>query len=277
LAQEIIAAEAKVREAPAAATHRWALFQLLCVAQQWTRAIQQLQAFAQLDASQGDAAQLYRELVRAEHVRANVMAGMQEPDFIFEGNPAWMQAMHAALNLTARGHSEEADATRETALDEAPLVVGNSPLGSFDWIGDSDSRLGPICEFIVAGRYRWMSFADLSSWHIERPVSLVDLIWAPGTLTLADGTQLKGFMPARYPAQSTGAPSLGASERDALLLCRRTVWHDVGRTGVIASGCKTWATSAGDYGVFDLADCTFGMDSVAHRLNGEGLVNGAAQ
>ena len=273
-AQAIVAAEAKVREAPSVAAHRWAMFQWLCVTQQWERAIKQLQAFAQLDEPQIRIAHLYRDLVRAECVRGKVMSGAQEPDFVFEGNPAWMHGLHAALGLAARGHLDEADSTRETALDAAPLVPGSGPRVAFEWIGDSDSRLGPVCEFIAAGRYRWISFADISAWRIERPVSLVDLLWTPATLTLVDGTRLNGFMPARYPTQRSDAPALSEDERDALLLGRRTVWHDVGRTGVVASGCKTWTTSAGDFGVFDLAECAFGIDPPAQPPDDIDTANG---
>ncbi|SAK49485.1 virulence protein, SciE type [Caballeronia pedi] len=271
--QAIEAAEAKIRKEPAAAAHRWVLFQWLCITQQWARAIQQLQAFAQLGEQQDRTAHLYRDLVRAERVRGKVMAGAQEPGFVFDGNPAWMHGLHAALGLAARGHIDEADAARETALDAAPLVSGAGSAGSFDWIGDSDTRLGPVCEFVAAGRYRWISLADIAAWRIARPVSLVDLIWAPATLTLADGTPLNGFMPARYPEM----PAQAARERDALLLGRRTVWHDIGRTGVIASGCKTWATSAGDFGVFDLAQCTFGNSTHAHVLDDADAASGAVQ
>ncbi|WP_232477792.1 type VI secretion system accessory protein TagJ [Caballeronia calidae] len=271
--QAIAETEARIRAEPAVAAHRWALFQWLCITQQWDRAIRQLQAFAQLDEAQGKIAHVYRDLVRAERVRAKVMSGAQEPGFVFDDNPAWMHGLHAALGLAASGDLEAADAARESALDAAPLICGASRLGSFDWIGDSDSRLGPVCEFIAAGRYRWLPIADIAAWRITRPGSLVDLIWAPGTLTLVDGTELNGFLPARYP----DTPALEQTEREALLLGRRTVWRDAGRTGVFASGCKTWATSAGDFGVFDLVECTFGDTARAGESARAGAGSGLAQ
>jgi type VI secretion system protein ImpE len=54
-------------------------------------------------------------------------------------------------------------------------------------------------------------------------------------------------------------PLLGdSSEGDAIRLARTTVWHDTGRTGVIALGQKTWTTSTGDTSLFELATCAFG-------------------
>jgi type VI secretion system protein ImpE len=266
-------AEARVRREPAVAAHRWALFQWLCIVCEWERAVQQLQVYAQLDsASSSDSmtprVHAYRDLVRAERARALVMAGQHEPRFVFDDVPVWMRGLHGALGLAAQGELDAADAAREIALDRAPLISGRSEREvstdpadqaaaiEFSWIGDSDSRLGPVCEFVAAGCYRWLAFEDIARWTIARPTTLVDLVWAPCSLTLHDGTLLRGFMPARYP--QVPARESSADERSALLMVRSTVWRENGRTGVIASGAKTWATSAGDFGMFELRDCTFG-------------------
>jgi type VI secretion system protein ImpE len=255
--EQIAEVESSIRVQPAHAAHRWALFQYLCIVRQWTRALQQLQVYGQLEASQTPVVHAYRDLVRAECAREQVMAGLQEPDFVFTDVPSWMRGLHAALGLARRGEVEAADATRETALNLAPLTPGASQtsMHAFSWIGDSDSRLGPVCEFIAAGRYRWLAFDDIARWQVAPPATLADLIWAPCTLDLRDGTVLRGFMPSRYPEHT--ALTCAADERDALLLGRKTVWRDAGRTGVIASGAKTWTTSAGDVGMFELAQCVF--------------------
>ena len=247
--------ERGIRAQPATATHRWALFQVLCVTGQWTRAIQQLQVYAQLSPNRAQAAQAYRDLIRAERRRAKVFAGRERPSFVVEP-PLWVGGLINALRLVADGRVDEADQAREAALDQAPLVNARTSLTRFDWIADSDSRLGPVCEIVTAGHYRWLPFSDIATWQIVWPSNLVDLVWAPCVLTLVDGTAVCGFMPARYPG-SEAAGGDGA-ERDALRLGRKTLWHDSGRTGVIASGQKTWATSAGEFGLFELETCEFG-------------------
>jgi len=247
-------AEASIRSKPAAAELRWMLFQLLCVMGQWERALQQLQVFAQLSPTQARPAQAYRDLIRAERWRAKVVAGRERPGFVFEA-PSWVDGLISALCLAANGEVDAADSAREIALDRAPLVGGHASQARFEWIGDSDSRFAPVCEIVTAGRYRWLPFSDIATWRVERPSTLLDLVWAPCTLTLMDGSSLRGFMPARYPGTENAQAS--SSERDALLIGRTTTWHETGRTGVIALGQKTWTTSAGDMSLFDLATCTF--------------------
>lgn len=247
--------EAQVRTQPAAAVHRWALFQLLCVMGQWERAVQQLQVYAQLDPQQVPAAQAYRDLIRAERWRAQVLSGRERPGFVFDA-PSWVEGLLEALRLSATEQHDEADLVRERALDQAPLVPARSADLQLDWIADSDSRLGPVCEVMTAGHYRWLPFSDIAAWRIERPAMLLDLVWAPCTLTLTDGSAVPGFMPARYPGSETVHGD--SSEHDAICLGRRTSWQEPGRTGVIARGQKTWTTSTGDLSIFELANSEFG-------------------
>jgi type VI secretion system protein ImpE len=259
LATKLTQIEAQVRAQPAAPAHRWALFQVLCVLGQYKRAVQQLQVYAQLDTQQGPTALAYRDLVRAERWRAQVLAGRKRPGFVFEA-PSWVEGLLEALRLSATGQIDEADLVRERALDQAPLVPARSVNPGadlqLDWIADSDSRLGPVCEVVTAGHYRWLPFSDIAAWRIERPAMLLDLVWAPCTLTLTDGSAVPGFMPARYPG-SEHSPG-DSSEHDAIRLGRSTRWQETGRTGVIALGQKTWTTSAGHLSIFELAAAEFG-------------------
>jgi type VI secretion system protein ImpE len=271
-AKELAAVEAEIRNQPAQPIHRWRLFQWLCVTCQWERAVQQLQVYAQLDPAQVSVAQACRDLVRAERTRAKVMGGQQEPGFVVDDVPSWMRTMLVALGFNGQGQTEAADEARAHALDLAPLVAGRSGDSAFEWIGDSDTRLGPICEFITAGRYRWLSLGDIAAWQIETPVTLLDLIWAPCTLTLIDGTRIRGFMPARYPDSG----NTQGGENDVLLLARQTVWRELGRTGVIAWGRKTWATSTGDFDLYELAHCSFTSSSEHADTRQQGETSGAS-
>jgi type VI secretion system protein ImpE len=258
LAAHIDGVQASIRNEPASAGHRWALFQLLCVTQQWDRAIQQLQVFAQLSPQQAQVAQACRDLVRAERWRAKVMSGEAQPGFVIEP-PAWVGRLVEALQLNAAGRTDDADRVREAALDAAPLTAGHSNTHAFDWIADSDTRLGPVCELITAGRYRWLPFSDIASWQIARPAALIDLVWAPCSLMLVDGTTLRGFMPARYPLLEDA--TYDADSLEALQLGNATVWTETGRSCVIAQGRRTWTTGAGDISMFELDLCSFANDA----------------
>lgn len=91
---------------------------------------------------------------------------------------------------------------------------------------------------------------DTPATHRAGNLPLADLVWAPCALTLADGSLIHGFMPARYPGSETGS--------DAVRLGRENIWRDIGRTGVVALGRKTWATDLGDFSLFELAHAEFG-------------------
>ncbi|VXB38730.1 ImpE/SciE family protein [Burkholderia sp. 8Y] len=246
-----------IRREPAVAVHRWSLFQCFCVTGEWERAMQQLQVYGQLDASAERVVQTFRDLIRAERWRERVMAGTQQPAFIYDDAPGWMRSLIAALGCAAQGDTCAADRTREAALNGAPLVAGRTAGQAFEWIADSDSRLGPVCEFIAAGSYRWVALSDIARWRVRQPSSLIDLVWTPCTLTLLDGATLHGFVPARYPLSRDGVHA----SREALHTGRETVWEELGRTGVIGHGRKTWSTDAGDFSVFELSDCAFGQDA----------------
>jgi type VI secretion system protein ImpE len=252
LAARLADVEAKVRSDPAQVTYRWELFQLLCVLGQWERAIQQLQVCARQQPEQLATAHACRDLIRAEKMRAKVFAGSVAPGFLVEP-PPWVQGLVDALSLTAHGDIESADRMREAALDDAQSIDARFDQTQVEWISDSDSRLGPVCEIITAKYYRWLPLADIARWQVDRPATLLELVWAPCTLTLRDSSAVRGFLPARYPSSP--------DDDDALRLGKRTVWREVGRTAVIGMGRKTWATSAGDFSVFELASCEFGAAS----------------
>lgn len=267
--------ETEVRHAPASADHRWALAELLCVLGHWERALKQLQVAAKLvdakDTQWHAKAQMLRGLIRAEAQRTEVFAGQLLPVPVVD-RPQWMEDLARAIGLNEKGEHAQADALRRAALDAAPTrpgqctghfeceLQGAGPVRAhedealtelaFDWIGDTDTRLGPVCEFIVAGGYRWLAYADIASMEVVRPTCLLDLVWLPVTLRLRD-TQagerpMLGYVPTRYSGTENTAAEIGSNQRDALMLSRLTRWQDVGETGVFALGQKTLMTSDGD-------------------------------
>jgi type VI secretion system protein ImpE len=269
--------ETEVRHAPSSASHRWALAELLCVLGHWERALKQLQVGAKLvdtkdapnDAQWQVKAQLLRGLIRAEAQRTQVFAGQLLPVPVVD-RPQWMEDLARAIRLNEEGDHAQADSVRHAALAAAPTRSGvctwqdeaqpqdapadsaNAPTHeqTFEWISDTDTRLGPVCEFIVAGGYRWLAYADMVSLQIARPASLLDLVWLPATVQLrstqAGPQQLRGFIPARYSGTENIAAEIGSNQRDALMLSRLTLWQDIGETGVFALGQKTLMTQSGD-------------------------------
>lgn len=267
--------EAQVRRAPASAEHRWALAEFLCVLGQWERALRQLQAGAQLvdarDAQWHAKSQLLRGLIRAEAQRTEVFAGQLLPVPVID-RPQWMEDLARAIAANEKGAHAQADQLRRSALDAAPTcggtctrvgAGGDAPAAThtltvqaFDWISDTDTRLGPVCEFIVAGGYRWLAYADIQSLSIEGPTSLLDLVWLPAVLQLrstqAGARRLHGFLPTRYSGTENVAAEAGSGQRDALMQSSLTLWQDIGETGVFALGQKTLMTPQGDIPLLDV-------------------------
>jgi len=279
LSEALSRAEAGVRAKPQDAQARWLLFELLCVLGHWERALTQLQTWAGLSKDLDSTAHVMRGLIKAERQREDVLAGRSEPATIAASqpglsapasgeeaatkrSPAWIADLAEALRLGAIGQgnaaeaTEASDAAREVALSMVPDTPGSSNLvSSFNWIADADSRLGPVCEVILIGAYRWLAFEDISSLTKSAPERLLDLVWSQVDIVLRDGTPLKGYMPMRYPVDE--------GDRDALLMARETVWHETGRTGVCGRGQKMWMTDADDMALLDLRTCRFGCAASA--------------
>jgi type VI secretion system protein ImpE len=270
----------------------------------WERALKQLQVGAKLvdikDAQWQAKAQLLRGLIRAEAQRTQVFAGQLLPVPVVD-RPQWMEALARAIAANEKGDHAQADILRQAALDQAPTRAGvcswqddgGAPEANagtdtdtdtdadaskseptlreqpFEWISDTDTRLGPVCEFIVAGGYRWLAFADIVSMRLARPASLLDLVWLPATLQLrstqAGVQQLRGFVPARYSGTENLAAEVGSSQRDALMLSRLTRWEDIGDTGVFAVGQKTLMTPNEDIPLMAIRSLRLDEAAAAHK------------
>lgn len=249
LVSVLVRLENGIRSAPTDISLRWGLFQTLCLLGQWERGLKQLQVCAKLDAELVSTAQVMRDLIRSEMLRAAVFAGKKQPGHMVGTPPAWMLCLLDALSAAGKGDVNAADVAREEALSAAPDVAGESNFGAFTWITESDSRLGPVCEMIVAGMYRWCPFSEIVTLNIQPPHSLLDLIWTRAEVTLRDGSALKAYLPVRYPGSELAD--------DAVRLARESRWREEGKTGVFGLGQKTWMTDVGDMGVLDLRNITF--------------------
>lgn len=254
-----------VRREPANSKHRVFLFQLLAVNGQWERAKTQLNVLRDMDPLAIPMVQTYQQALRCEVLRAEVWKGTRTP-LVF-GQPAeWIAAMVQAASLSATGKVEEAQAMRAQALEQAPalggrLVVGKPGKGAdgkpneatethaFAWIADADSRLGPLLEAVVNGKYYWVPWSAVTSLTIEAPADLRDFLWLPATVKWRNGGDAVALLPARYPGSE-------AAGDGALRLGRKTEWVDAGHDEFRGQGQKLLATDGGDHGLLDLRSIT---------------------
>ena len=238
-----------VRSRPEDAKLRIFLFQLLCVLGDWKRAVGQLKVCAQLDAAAIPMAQTYREAIICEVFREKVFAG--DKDALVFGEPQdWVALLAQSLNAQAAGQADRAAKLREDAFDQAPATPGEMDGSAFEWIADADSRLGPVLEIVINGKYFWMPFNVLARMSFDAPADLRDAVWMPTNLTLKNGGELVGLVPTRYA---------GTAERgsDALRLSRGTEWEDLGADGFGGLGQRLLVTDAAETGLMDVRQIAF--------------------
>jgi len=233
----------EVRRKPADSQLRTGLFQLLCLLGQWDRAATQLAVVGDLDAKALPMVQTYRTALECEVFRSQVFAGGRSP-LLFGEPERWIARMLEALRLSAAGRHSDADRMRTTALDEAPTSAGSIDGTHFEWIADADSRLGPMCEAIVNGKYYWIPFSRIGVIAIEPPADLRDFVWMPVRFTFANGGETVALMPTRYP----GSEAQSDSE---LRMARKTEWTQRSESAYIGLGQRMLATDGGEYPLMD--------------------------
>jgi type VI secretion system protein ImpE len=237
------ALQSEVRANPADAKLRVFLFQLLAVLGQWGKAMTQLNVAAELDASCLLMAQACRQLLNCEVFRAEVFAGRRGP-LVFGQPEEWLGWLVQANSLLAGGQSGQAAELRDRAFEAAPAVAGQIDGQPFEWIADADTRLGPILEVVVDGRYYWVPFGGIKALRLEQPTDLRDVLWLPATFVWANEGQAAGFVLARYPGSEGHAEA-------AVKLARQTLWETTADGHSLGFGQRMLATDQGEFALAD--------------------------
>jgi type VI secretion system protein ImpE len=237
--EALVSLQGEIRANPADSKLRVFLFQLNCVLGAWEKALTQLQVVASLNAETMLMAQIFRPLILCEMLRAEVFAGKRSA-LIF-GDPAeWVGSLVQATALLAQGNAKAASELRARAFDAAPATAGSLNGDAFAWISDADSRLGPVLEAIVDGKYYWVPFCRIARIELEKPVDLRDLVWLPVRFTWTNGGMVPGHIPVRYPGSEFEVAD------DAVRLARKTAWSDAGEETFVGLGQRLFATDAGE-------------------------------
>jgi type VI secretion system protein ImpE len=243
LTEALAALQAEIRKNPEDARLRVFLFQFDCLMGQFDKALTQLQVLASLNAETMLLAQVFRPVIACELLRREVFAGRRTP-LIF-GEPAeWIGLMVHACGLVAEGRLAAAADVRQRAFEAAPASPGKIDGRPFEWIADADTRLGPLLEMILEGKYYWVPFNRIARVEIPKPADLRDVVWAPARLTWTNGGAVSAHLPVRYPDTENG-------HEDALLLARKTVWQEPGSECYHGLGQRMLATDAEEYPLLD--------------------------
>ncbi len=236
--------QAEVRNRPADAGLRVFLFQLLCVLGQWERALNQLKVAADMDAAALPMAQMYGAAVRCEAIRTAVFAGRKSP-MIFGEPDQWLALLIESLLVKGQGEDARAEELRLRAFEDAPASSGDIDGRRFEWIADADSRLGPVLEAMINGRYYWIPFARLTRVDIEEPVDLRDAVWMPAHFQFENGGETLALIPTRYPGSEHSTDGL-------IALGRKTTWESAGSDVHHGLGQRLLATDADETPLMDV-------------------------
>ena len=260
LNQALTALENEVRADPTNAKLRVFLFQLLSVLGDWERALTQLNVAAELDSMNLLMAQVCRVALNCEALRAEIFAGKRSP-LVF-GEPAeWIGLLVQANQMISEEKYEASQKLRKRAFDAATAIAGSIDGQRFDWISDADSRLGPILEAIIDGKYYWVPFTALRQIQIDPPADLRDVVWIPAHFTWINGGQTTGLIPTRYPDSEN-------SKDNAILLARKTEWIEQPGNLYLGLGQRMLATNKDEFPLLQIQQIVLDQ-SETQEQNGE--------
>lgn len=255
---------AAVKAKPADPKLRIFLAQLLCVLGQWERAHTQLNVVADMDAKAEPMREMVGHALRCEKLRAAVFAGERTP-MVFGQPDEWLALLIESLLTLGRhpGDSAPADRLAQQAFDAAPATPGQLDGQPFEWIADADSRLGPVLEAMVNGRYYWVPFHRLARIAFEEPTDLRDGVWLPAQLTFANGGEAIAMVPVRYPGSER-------STDGQILMARKTEWSAGGAERWFGIGQRVLVTDLGEHDLLSVRRIELSPPPAPEDAGGDG-------
>jgi len=214
------------------------LFQLHCALGNWNKALLQLQVIAGIDPDTTILAQIFQPVINCEALRDGVFHGKLTP-LIFGEPLEWVGSIVKAAEHVARGEYAAAAELRARAFEAAPATPGALDGKPFAWIADADSRLGPMLELILEGKYYWVPFCRIRRIAMQPPSDLRDLIWVPAQFVWTNGGEASGHIPTGYVRSE-------ASADGALRLARKTEWQELPEETFVGLGQRVLVTDEGE-------------------------------
>ena len=150
----------------------------------------------------------------------------------FEIAPATSGEMDVATSAPSTPRGDDAE---ESDADVVPTDTH-----SFEWVADADTRLGPVLEAIVNGRYFWVPFHRIREVTIATPCDVRDAVWMPATFRWSNGGEAVGFIPTRYPGTESRT-------EDDLRLARRTEFSEPAENLLVGVGQRLLATDEDEF------------------------------
>jgi type VI secretion system protein ImpE len=188
----------RVKKAPGDTALRTHLFQVLLLLGEWDKALVHLNALAKDDNASHMAHEVYTGLIRAEQERTGVAELRQEPSFL-PGRPGYADRYFQAVKAATQGEKEIAVTLFDQIEAATPLISGAVNQEPFSGFSDTDTLLNGFLEAMEYDRYLWIPFEAIREITVQSPQTLIDIIWAKGSVTTWEGLTMACFFPVLYP------------------------------------------------------------------------------
>ncbi len=249
----VAAAVEEVRQKPMEPGPRWRLVEFLCFAGDLERADKQLDTLLTQFPKQSMTAVFYRQLLRAEKSRREVVAEGRLPEFLSQPSEAVQKCLHALVSLRAGDVAETANrvAEAEALRTKTAGICDGVP---FDDLRDVDDLFGPILEVVTAdGRCAWMPMAEVASLKFQPPQRARDLLWRHAELVARDQQKTEVLIPALYP-------NTHRESDDAIRLGRQTQWKELAPGLVQGVGQRLWLVGDDVRPILEIQEVKFAVD-----------------
>ncbi|MES9850215.1 MAG: type VI secretion system accessory protein TagJ [Candidatus Thiodiazotropha sp. L084R] len=154
------------------------------------------------------------------------------------------------MRLSGKGEHAQAENLRNQAFELAPTTPGTIDDQAFNWLADADTRIGPMFEAIVNGRYYWIPMQRIKKISIDPPEDLRDMVWTPAHLTFENEGESVALLPARYPGTENETET-------ALKLSHKTEWLTPADGVYIGLGQRMLASDQDEYPLLNTREIEF--------------------
>jgi type VI secretion system protein ImpE len=221
LEDAIAAANARLRKEPGSLAARVMLAELLLFAGNLERADSQMTTAITIDPSITVMAAEFRQLLRGEKARTQLLEQGRVPEFLPEGPTAAQRealagvvAMRSGDLAAAAQHAADAEAIRP----KTGFAIGDNRVYDFR---DGDDVISASLEVLTpTGKYMWIPFERIAALTLHPPQRPRDLIWRRATLEVEAGPIGEVYVPVLYAGAAAEAD-------DALKLGHATDWREL--------------------------------------------------
>lgn len=223
-----------LKKDPSLVWARCQLVELLCFAERFEDADNQLNTLVSLDSALILPMSVWRNLIAAAQKRIDVYECKETPDVVEEPTEEVAQRLNFLVSLK----DAEEDLSEQVAkLDaDSTMPPGLTVNDAETYFRNLDDLSAYHLEVLATnGKYYWVDFAQIESLEVFKPERLIEVLWRKARLILTNGSDGEVYLPAAY---------VGKSSQEALL-AGRTDWIE--QQGLVrGEGLQMWLAGEED-------------------------------